>query len=243
MLKKIKLVSLLSLAVIVVGLSSCSEPEPAKVDIYGESIYIPDMEGYVTVSKNEPKLLEFFKNFVPSTNILLEAYIEESDLNGLKSGDSSSLQSYATLQTADALIGGKFISDEDFQGIKGELSKNLDNLEDAYREDIDREIGNMNKRIQESYNVDSSVDVGETKSLKNILDTQNSQGVINISNVSGNGVSKKMLSSVTFIHMKNRIIYMYCYKVYKSDADIDDLEKRTEKFYNALLQANVASAL
>src|SRR5579859_1563953 len=119
------------------------------VSFGNRSIYIPDPDGFLPLSKPVPRFIQLAQAYLPKNIRLVEVYATPPDTAALEQGTPTELKRYFQLQTAQSTDGVP-VSNEDFaaaatqieQGMRqalGEAASTLDAQTDKGNAEVKRQ--------------------------------------------------------------------------------------------------------
>jgi hypothetical protein len=135
------------------------------------------------------------------------------------------------------------VSAEEFTAIANYLHANNSKLFDIDGPAMKSSLKNTNKGLSELLETEAKLDLSQPVNLGLIQRTENSYGNLMMTKYkiqAGNEQKEALiLFSVNLIRVKQRIIYLYVYRRFDAEADIDIIRNLTKQWINKILNANL----
>ena len=238
-----KLIVLLSFAMLIPSLAGSSEsqaiPNSAaqSFDIDGRSIRLPAPEGFTEVlakykhfaprfTWTESPELEMLAVHVPDRLIPLIAKRMDPDLDLFTKVSVS--------RSAKAID----MTPESFGDIVANLEKNFDTYLDPNGAIVAEMVKNADKGLDKYWKQETGTKISQPKNLGFFQKEPNLFSGMIMSNVEVMERKRTMLSSVSLINLNKRLVFVYAYKVFSTEADIVTLRDFTKRWTAAILAAN-----
>jgi len=172
--------------------------------------------------------------FVPEQNRLVAAFVTPNDLAIIKSGGKAMPSQYALVEV---LRRGEFmdLSAKDYKDMADTLEQQFGAvLSTAIKEGEDE----LNRRIKEQNLDDAKISLDKPVQLGGFFSKTDAYGTGIIMPVTTNGVTTKVVAGIIFLRVKNRLLFVYLYSVYKDQGTVIWMRKTTENWADAILKAN-----
>jgi hypothetical protein len=203
------------------------------------SIYVPDPDGYVPLSKSLPRFMQVAQAYLPQTNRLVEAYATSPDAAAMEEGKSVALKRYFQIQTLRKTDGVP-VSNEEFADAAGEIEKGLRQaLGDAAS--IGKDLTDKgNKEVKRMTSVDPQVSLSETGYLGIYRKEAWGQFFTVKTKLSANVMDKSQdLVCAGVIALVNyQIVFLYGYANYKNEGDRQWVENAVSEWADQVHGAN-----
>lgn len=217
----------------------------APLQVGGVAIEAPALPGFNEISKISPDVVALAEAMIPATNRLLGVYLSDRDYEKLVNGESPDFDRYMFIQVHRELE-NKNVSRADFREISTQLKAQQDTILEDVREDVGKIFDSASDQISKDYDVSLDMQLGDQKSLGVFLDQPNAVAFTSLvkyqGNLEGESFDYIMAGSTMLMKVKRRLLYVYVYSQYETQADVDWVESRTSELANLLLTANHAGA-
>ncbi|WP_031480361.1 hypothetical protein [Maridesulfovibrio frigidus] len=233
--------------VVTIAEKSQAFTEIVSVDVGGAKVVLPEINGFDGDVLRFPKLKEFFTTFVPKTNVLLAAYLKDSELKVLIKGKGHQLDEYFFLQVAKELI-DMDIYESDFDTMKGYVREDCGPQSVLFEgENIKDALDEAETEANDKYEWGIDVEHNETKLLGITGEERNyiAQVLISKMTMSVDGVQDTYVQviGVSSMRASDRFISVYLYKVMKSDEDIKYVKNKLNKISKQIIADNPNSLI
>jgi len=237
------LVFFFSFAVLIPGLAGSAESQAVansagqSFDIAGRSIRLPAPEGFTEVlakykhfaprfTGTESPELEMLAVHVPDALIPLIAKRGDPDLDLFTKVSVS--------RSAKAID----MTPESFGDIVSSLEKNFDTYLDPNGPIVAAMIKNADKGLDKYWKQETETKISQPKNLGFFQKEPNLFSGMIMSNIEVMERKRTMLSSVSLLNINKRLVFVYGYKVFSTEADIVALRDFTKRWTAAILAAN-----
>jgi hypothetical protein len=214
------------------------------LQVGGVTIDAPALAGFNEISQISPDVVALAQTMIPATNRLLGVYLSDRDYEKLVNGESPDFDRYMFIQVHRELE-NKNISRADFREISTQLKAQQDTILDDVREDVGKIFDSASNQISKDYDVSLDMQLGDQKSLGVFLDQPNAVAFTSLvkyqGSLEGESFDYVMAGSTMLMKVKRRLLYVYLYSQYETQADVDWVESRTSELANLLLMANNAN--
>lgn len=206
-----------------------------------QTILIPSPEGLQEISGNFPTVTATFKASEPPQNELLASYVADSDHELLQREAPPLMHYYAKISTLKA---GReqHVSAALFKEVVAEFRKHTDEYVDTDQPSIRKLIENMERRLSESASVEANLEIGKPKNLGAFNVNSNTYSIVLLSAVTveagGKNFGRMVLAGASLVHVKNRILFVNCYRTYESETDLETMKDSVSKWTKSILAAN-----
>jgi len=238
-----KLAFFLGFAISIPGFAGAGEgqavPSAAaeSFDIGGRSIRVPAPDGFTGVltrykhfarrfTGTESPELEMLAVHVPDALIPLIAKRVDPDLDLFTKVSVS--------RSAKAID----MTPETFAAIVASLEKNFDTYLDPNGPIVAEMIKNAGKGLDKYWKQETGTKISQPKNLGFFQKEPNLFSGMIMSNIEVMERKRTMLSSVSLLNINKRLVFVYVYKVFSTEADIVTLRDFTKKWTAAILAAN-----
>ena len=208
--------------------------------VIGDAAFnIPSPPGFAAVTPEMESVYEFQKQFVHPASEQFLAFIPESEIGAALNNKIPDLERTFSVQTAKKLI-NIGTSTATFVKLKESIKLENENTFKKAEEKLPGLMEKINKGIEESFLVNSDLSVSQAIPLPPHYETDR---ILSYSafvkygakDASGNPFSYVSVSTVTFIHLKNKVLFLYSF------AKEDDLEwsrNISKQWANSIVEQN-----
>jgi len=198
----------------------------------GVSIAIPPpAAGMVEVGEDNRPLLD---PVVPDSNRLVAAFLLAKDVGSLRSGVSETLTPYALVEV---LRSGEFtdIGASDFKDLADSISQQLGTVLDSSVKESEEEF---NRRMK-AMNLDNvQISYGKPVMLGTLFTQDDAFAFGMMAPVTSSGKTAKMIVGTVLLRVRNRVLFVYFYSVYKDAQTLDWIRNVSQQWTGAILAAN-----
>lgn len=218
-----------------------SDLHAVEIKIGDTKINVPAYSGFAEISTISPENLKLFQDFCPETNRLQAAFMTQEDVGKILLGEIPSYDSYILVQSSRAteelvLSTNKFV---EFRKI---LHKQWDSLLQDLKTDIEDGLENASKNISKRYEIDADFQVSDIVPLSIDSETASSITVSMLAKskaiVDGQDTVITMAGTFTTFLVKGKMLFLYVYKNYKSNEDIEWTRKAAKEYTAQITAAN-----
>ena len=215
---------------------------PVEVNIGTTRIILPAPHGFSDPSGLSKNMEFAAEAMTPPSNRLLKFFIPDKDLGKISSDKSPTLNRYFVVQTMRKLDSAN-VSDSDFFKLRESLKSQQKNLFDQSQIKIKNNADIASKKIGEKFGDPTFLlKIGEVLPLGVFHVTNSSLGFSAITKNSFvvNGVSKEtpIVMSAIISLLKGKLIYLYTYSVFKSNADTDWTQSASRHWFASISSSN-----
>ena len=200
------------------------------VTMGGVNITIPSANNtYKEVGESQREL---FNSFVPETNSLLCVFLDTNDYSYLLKGANENV----VMETYMLVEFGKQVesmdcSAKDFLEVKDGVVSTLKNDLDAIKAEANKILNEQKENI-------GDVEVGTPKTLGKIYEINDAFGSLMSIDYKTDTKVKKMLCSVNFLRLKNRLVYIYIYSKFNNIDNVKYINEISKSWAKLLLEQN-----
>lgn len=235
---RILLLCLLQLIIIQPAVSASSVVEV----VGGVPITVPAPPGFVDPSSVSKDLRSIGETMTPPTNRLLALFISEPDIKRIASGKSATLSRYFMAQTMRK-IESTNVSVRDFVKLREMFKQQQRDLLERNKNKIQQNIDSASKEIGRQFQDPTlTVKVGEILPLGVFHEGDSSIGMAALVKysfvINGKTEERPMAMAMTFALVKGRIIFLYAYSSYRSNADAEWARSVSLQWVSSLASLN-----
>lgn len=234
-MKKLMIVSLMSLCIAVIGNAQDTATNSAPLSSFnagGTPIAIPPPTTEMTeVGYDNRERLEVF---VPSANRLIAGFMLTTEIDRLTKGDPL-MSKYAMVEVPRRL---EYMDcgPNEFKEVKsGVKAGSGDKMINSTMKKAEKEL---NRRIASLDINDAMLSFGKLIQLGSLFSKQDSYGFGMVMPVAMGGQKKKMVVSAIAMRIKQRLLFLYLCAEYKNEETIKWIRKVSEDWADAILNAN-----
>lgn len=208
----------------------------------GIPIAFPAPPGFTDASSISKDLLGVGEAITPPTNRLLALFISEPDIKRVASGKSATLRRYFMAQTLRKLESTN-VSARDFAKLREMFKQQQSDLLERNRSKTQQNLDAALRQLVRKFRDPSlAVKVGEILPLGIFHDRDSSVGMVALAKYSfmidGKTEEIPMAMAMMAALVKGRVIYLYTYSVYKSNADFEWALSVSEQWVSTVASVN-----
>jgi hypothetical protein len=227
------------------ALGSAMLVEASPIDIGKVRIELPVPLGSVEIAGQLPVFRKIVESVVPEGNTLIGLYAPEADVKKAAQGGVD-LPHYMMAQSTRAAE-NLDVSAADFESL-AELSKaQLPSLKDVIDGAAKDAIKKATDTLSAETRTDMDTQLGETKILGVYAEEKDWLGLsltmrVQAAGADETGNPRTLVCAANTVRVRNRLLYLFVYAQYASDADKVWTERVSRDWINATWRANPASA-
>jgi len=204
-------------------------------------INVPPYSEFSEISSISTETFEMFQGMCPPSNYLLAVFLTQDDVGRLLLGEPAILNRYMMVQSYKE-IETLTLTKHQFVEIRREIRKQWDSLSQESRKSIDQMTEKAGDVFSDKYDIELAFKIGDIVPLGVDSETTSSITVSQLAkyniNLDGEDVESVMAYATTTLLVKGKVIYLYVYKQYQTEKDIEWVRKTTEEYTKQILSAN-----
>jgi hypothetical protein len=211
------------------------------IHLGSSAVVIPTPDGFEEASSQFERVRTRFTETEAPGNEMLLVHFTASDCNILRSGRDATMNEYTKVSVLSKLKNQVF-SESDLATIVTEFRKNgaaaLDPNAPLNKATLDKVEQGLQKTESSNttLNLTQPVNLGEVEVSPNIYSV-----MILMTFTKNNGTTTTttpILASMTFMRVKQRLLYVYCYRIYRARSDLAALRAFSKTWTGQILAAN-----
>jgi hypothetical protein len=214
------------------------------VDIAGETIRIPSPDGFTEVQSVSQDTFSFFEDMCPAQNRLLAVFVTRSDAGKLISGSDADLREYMTVQSVKSLE-DLTLTKYQFSELREMLRKEYDSLFQDQEGSIDEAIAQAGTAVSKHLDTEVEFNINGIAPLGVDAETASSISMSQLAkynlSVSGENIEHTVAGSMTAVLVKGKILYLYVFRTYQGQEDVDWTRSESAQWLPAVVSANEAT--
>ena len=208
----------------------------------GIPITVPAPPGFSDPSSISKDLRGVGEAMTPPTNRLLALFISEPDIKRVASGKSATLSRYFMAQTMRKLESTN-VSARDFVKLREMFKQQQRGLLESSKSKSQQNIDAASKELGRKFQDPSfAVKVGEILPLGVFHEADTSVGMVALTKyrfvIDGKTEETPMAMAMMIALVKGRIIYLYAYSAYKSNADAEWVRSVSRQWISSVASVN-----
>jgi len=207
------------------GFSQCD----AKVGTVPIQFPVPG-EGFVNVGSDGLKQLEIN---VPNSNRLLCAFLTSDDNARLVSPDQTPVMDRYMMVEVSKDSENSDTSDEEFKKLSDVMRNQFSDVADKVTKPMNDELNEKLKKLNSS-----EVKIDKPMPLGNFFSHPNAEGFGMVIDYTESTGIRRVAMVAAFLKIRNRLVYVYVYSLYKDPTTIDWLKQKSESWCMSILAAN-----
>jgi hypothetical protein len=209
-------------------------------DVYtvgGRTLRIPSPEGFTDAFARLEKYTALITATESPSIEILASHVENSVAKRIERGGNPPLDLY-TKVSVDKQLKTVDETPELFAATVAVLEKNFDNYIDPTQPLMKSVIKNTDQGLTAEYGREAKVDLSQPRRLGFFEKKADVLSALMITEVHVLRRTKTMLTSISLVNVNRRLLYVYGYKVFSSESDIQTLIDFTKKWTAAIVAAN-----
>ena len=241
---------LLILTAVVLAISVAAQaqtheaPSQAKVfsAVLGDKVIaLPAPEGFEEVTSQFETMKARFNAIEAPDADMLGGYLPASDCQILRGGQTPAFTYYAKVSVLRT-VRNEVFSTAAFAETVDVFQKNSQTLLDPSSDYLEKTMKHVEQELTKLDSKETKMVVNETKNLGVIESRPNVYSVLMLLNlnfdVGGKQSQIPLLASLTFMRVKDRLLYVVAYRKYQSKTDAATLSQLSRKWNEIILAAN-----
>jgi hypothetical protein len=235
-------------ALLLVAFAFCAAaqtPAPAlSADVFklgDREVSIPPPEGFVEAASRSAPMKKFFETAEPHQLDFLAAYVPAQVMEQITRGERPVLAFYTRVAISKNLRGVVY-SQADFSKLVATLHANSAKALDINSPEMRAMLKQQSKDVSALRKEHVGVDLSQPVRLGEIERTASSYGTLELVKatfVHGDTRKERMVLSVAcVVRVRERLLLVYTYKLFNSEADADTLRDFTKRWVADILRAN-----
>ena len=225
------------------GSPPAQKTEPFVIKLGARSVSVPAPPGYEEAASQFPSLMELFTKTEDAGNDMLAVYVPAGVAATMRvnGGHYQGLSVFHAKIAVDKTLRGTDFSPADF----AQFVSMIQSQQKALRADNPIIRGRVKELEKALGKLDTGVtkyDVAETELLGVIEDTPSAYSMLMFVRlrVEADGEKRNLprLCALTALRVNRRLLYVYTYRIFKSSADAEALEKFTRDWIAQIIAAN-----
>jgi hypothetical protein len=236
-------VPLAVLVTLLIGLSSgnaAENPEVTRIDAGNAELSIPAPDGYTGAAHIEV-LRSIFASLTPESNVSLQIYIADEDIDILFANGEPELSRYMNLQ-APRRFRKDAVSPDEYKTIAKYFRESHREVFASVENQIDDVLENASGELSREFDSSIELEGGKPYSLGIAYEIPSSIGVTTLTRynvaVEGSNESFVMVGGTNIIHVQDTLLYAYVFSTYNSQADIDWNRAISRKWAEDIVRMN-----
>jgi hypothetical protein len=218
-----------------------ASPNGFSVSLGDKVVALPPPDGYEEVASQFERMKTLFAASHPPGDELLAVYMPVSDCDLLRNGQNpryvwymkisvrSDIRSFASLRS-------------DFAAAVNFIRKNNAKLFSPENKEIKDLQPKVDKALSKELSKDVTVNFAQAKNLGDFVNKPNAYSNLMVmsykAQIDGKDVWVPVLTAMTLLHVKQRILAIFAYKRYDAEADAAALKQLTTDWIAKILAAN-----
>jgi hypothetical protein len=227
---------------VLLSVALATAAQATQIDLQGVRIEIPVPKGFGDPSRTMPMAKTLAETMTPPTNRLQLVLMSEADLNLVRKGGAARWDRYLMVQTNRKLEEVN-VSDSEFEKINSGLGQRQATLLAENKEAVDKLMKGASTKFSHALGGPAmSLAVGQTVPLGVFASSRKAIAVgslITFSAESGGQTYKQpMVTAMVLAHIRNKVVFLYAYATYRTQADIDEVKRTTATWIAGVEAAN-----
>jgi hypothetical protein len=213
------------------------------VEVYVENtrISLPQPPGFVSLEGVSSETYGMMQDLTPETNRLLAGFITKKDAKSLLQGGEAELKEYFLVQTFQKLEEKTFTLSE-FGQFRKTIRKDQESAVMLNQEKIDALTKYGSEKLSNRFDADISFGISGVIPLGVSSETAHSIAVSSLSkyeeSINGEKSERLIAGTTVFQLVKGKLLYLYIYRDYNKDVDIDWTKDIAVTWGSLIIEAN-----
>jgi hypothetical protein len=204
-------------------------------------VLLPAPPGFTEVSRRSVKMQKLSRLLTLPHKEFLALYVSTEDMQRIRSGKQAQMKQYITAQISSAAR-EKRILVKTFRQLRAKLRQRLSGKQGYSVATGQKQINRITGKLRQQAPDMESIKVGTMRPIGILFDGRQaiSYGVLVKYRISINKLPEDilMVGSVTYLMVKNKLLSVYVFRVYKNDNDIQWVNKTTKGWIKSIVRRN-----
>lgn len=205
------------------------------------SISIPQPAGFVSLEGVSKETYGVMQDLTPETNRLLSGFISKKDAKSLLQGEGAKLEEYFLVQTFQEFEKKTFTLNE-FSQLRKSIRKDQEAAVTLNQEKVDALTKSGSKKLSNRLDSDISFSISGTIPLGVSSETAHSIASSSLSKyqetINGEKSERLVAGTMVFQLVKGKLLYLFIYKNYHKDSDIEWTKDVAVKWSSQIIESN-----
>ncbi|HAF14847.1 MAG TPA: hypothetical protein DCK99_14365 [Blastocatellia bacterium] len=223
------------------AIAQTRKADVATFQLGDQVITIPAPDGFEEAASQFESIKNHFTLTEDPGNDMLAVHLPHADCEKLRGGEFGPLTFYTKISVRKAVRDVDF-SAERFANLVSEFRKSGSQVLDINSPTMKATLEHLSKGLSELSKKETQVDMSQPVNLGEFDTRPNVYSVMllmNFKTQSSDGeVSTLILGGLSYVRVKQRLIYVYTYRKYGSKNDVDTLRDFTKQWIGQILAAN-----
>lgn len=230
-----------SLLVSVSALAQTKETDRSHFQLGEKVVVIPAPEGFEEAASQFESIKTRMTATEDPRNDMLAVHVPTGDCDKLRRGESGPLNFYTKVSILK-VARTRNLSETEFAALRSELQQNGAALLDIKSPRLKASIEHAEKAVRELSENKIQIEVGQPENLGEFDNRPNVYSIMLLTNFTVQSGDHQqvvpLLGGISFIRVKQRLLYVYTYRRYESKADIEILRDFAKQWVTSILAAN-----
>lgn len=223
------------------ALAQAPKTKAATFQLGAQLLTIPAPAGFEEAASQFEQIKIHFNSTEDPGNDMLAVYLTSADCEKLRAGEVGPFNFYTKVSIRRGVREQDYSTDR-FAQLVAAFRQNGSQILDvngpvmkAATERLDKSLTELNKQ-ETQVNLGQPVNLGEFDTRPNVYSVML---LVNITTTTGDGeATAPILGGLSYVRVKQRLVYVYTYRRYKTKADAAILRAFTTEWINQILAAN-----
>jgi hypothetical protein len=204
-------------------------------------VSIPPPDGFVEATTRSEALKKVFEATESPALDLLAIHVPTEVMDMIARGEHRDLGFYTKVSVSKSLRVADS-SAADFSDLVSYFRANSAKMLDFKRPEMQSQLDQQNKSLTELLKQNPKLDLSQPANLGEIESTPNSYGFLLLLKmkfqIDGEEKEKLVVSGVSLVRVRNRIVWIYTYRTFNSESDAAILRAFTKRWLADIVRAN-----
>jgi len=228
------------LMLLLVGSFHRATAQPASVEVGGRQILVPNPGDFVRSDGVNPDVDSAKAALLPPSNRSLISFATKEDVEKLRQGEAAQSKRSFNIQVVRS-IESREIGEKTFAQLRDESRAEIEKARATMDAQVQKLVASGNKRLAGQFGADAALSVSDTAVLGFFDEAPSSLGftmAMKVGVKSDGGTPTKLIAAAMMTPVNGRLLNLYAYAEYGSEADRQWAEKAVTAWRDAIRDAN-----
>lgn len=206
-----------------------------------KTVAVPPPAGFVEATSRSETVKKFFSATEAAELDLLAVHVPADVMGRIERGAAPDLLFFTKVSVSKQLR-GHAATPEFFAGLAAYMRANNAKLFDMNSPEMRAQMKRQSKNLTDLLKERTAVDLSQPVLLGELEGTPNSFGTLVVMTFNfqsgGQQARRTLVSGISAVRVKERVLWVYTYKAFNSDKDADDLRAFTKGWLADIIRAN-----
>lgn len=204
-------------------------------------VLLPAPFGFTEASRRSKKIKQFSRMLTLPRKEFLALFIHKGDMRLIRSGKQPLMKQYLTVQISTAARQKRIVAGT-FRQLRQKLRQQFASRRQQSVASGQKQIDRVTRKLREQAPQMQAIRVGTMRPVGILFDSRQaiSYGVLVKYRTTIDDLPQEILmaGSVTYVMVKNKLINVYVFRVYKTGSDMQWVSKTTREWVDSIVRSN-----